>query len=81
MKSRTPEQWAAIVVIALAAVAFAVAVMYGLNRPLTKPAGVTAAVGALEEHQRGRSSEVGNGLGSPGARHWSVKGRLPEDAW
>jgi hypothetical protein len=44
MKSRTAEQWAAIVVIALAAVAFAVAVMYGLNRLLTKPAGVTAVV-------------------------------------
>ncbi len=44
LKSRTPEQWAAIVVIALVAVAFGVAVMYGLNRLLTKPAGVTAAV-------------------------------------
>jgi spore germination protein GerM len=44
MKSRTLEQWAAIAVIALAAVAFAVAVMYGLNRLLTKPAGVTATV-------------------------------------
>ncbi len=44
LKSRTLEQWAAIVVIALAAVAFAVAVMYGLNRLLTKPAGVTATV-------------------------------------
>jgi spore germination protein GerM len=44
MKSRTLEQWAAIVVIALVAVAFAVAVMYGLNRLLTRPAGVTTAV-------------------------------------
>jgi hypothetical protein len=43
-RSRTPEQWAAIVVIAVVAVAFAVAVMYGLNRLLTKPAGVAATV-------------------------------------
>ncbi|MEP6782438.1 MAG: GerMN domain-containing protein [Acidobacteriota bacterium] len=42
MKSRTPEQWAAIVVIALAAVGFAVLLMTGLNRLLTRPAGVTA---------------------------------------
>jgi hypothetical protein len=44
MKSRTPEQWAAIVVIALAAVGFAVLLMTGLNRLLTRPAGVTAVV-------------------------------------
>jgi hypothetical protein len=43
MKKRTPEQWAAIFVIALAAVAFAVALMVGLNRLLTRPAGVPAA--------------------------------------
>ncbi len=39
--------------------------------------GVAAAVGALEEHQRGRSSEVGNGLGSPGARHGSGRRSTP----
>jgi hypothetical protein len=44
MKKRTPEQWAAIFVIALAAVAFGVALMVGLNRLLTRPAGVPAAV-------------------------------------
>jgi len=44
MKSRTPEQWAAIVIIALAAVAFGVAVMYGLNRLLTRPSGAAATV-------------------------------------
>jgi len=46
MKSRTPEQWVAIVIIALAAVAFGVAVMTGLNRLLTRPSGVTPVADA-----------------------------------
>lgn len=45
-KSRTPEQWVAIVIIALAAVAFGVAVMTGLNRLLTRPSGVAPVTDA-----------------------------------
>jgi hypothetical protein len=43
-KNRSPRQWAAIVAIAIAAVLFGVAVMTGLNRLLTRPTGVPAAI-------------------------------------
>lgn len=37
LKSRTPRQWAAIVLIAVTAVAFGAALMFALNRLLTRP--------------------------------------------